>query len=122
MKSNNFVTKFVGRKTSAVLLITVGVAAFCFALRASEVKFQLPPETATLKPGPNFGLAQQCTMCHSTDYISTQPRLTRTQWTGEVNKMISKYGAPIQTNMVDQIVDYLTATYGKENPTTTASK
>ncbi|EEF57856.1 hypothetical protein [Pedosphaera parvula] len=94
------------------------LAALCFIADAAETKFTLPPETAKLKPGPGSELVtSQCLLCHSADYISTQPRLTRTVWTAEVNKMKQKYGAPISTNNVDQLVDYLTVNYGKENPT-----
>jgi sulfite dehydrogenase (cytochrome) subunit B len=96
----------------------VALATLCFIARAAETQFTLPPETAKLKPGPGSELVtSQCLLCHSADYISTQPRLTRTAWTAEVNKMKQKYGAPISTNNVDQLVEYLTVNYGKENPT-----
>ena len=77
--------------------------------------WKLPPETTKLKPGP--GAAQvvaNCMLCHSADYISTQPPLTRTAWKAAVEKMRLKYGAPIATNKVDEIADYLAATYGKK--------
>lgn len=111
MKSKFF--KNGQRRLAAVLVIVLGVA---FVVRAAEKQFSLPPETATLKPGPGSEMMAQCRMCHSVDYISTQPRFTRTVWTAEVTKMITKYGAPISTNLVPQLVDYLTANYGQENP------
>lgn len=83
-------------------------------LGAAEQKdWRLPAETYKLKPGPGAELAAaSCLLCHSADYISTQPRLTRTAWKASVEKMRLKYGAPIATNKVDEIVNYLTATYG----------
>ena len=87
---------------------------YAFA-HAAEVKFTLPPETARLKPAPGAELASsQCLLCHSADYIATQPRLSRAVWKAEVVKMRQKYGAPIPTNSVDQIVDYLAKNYGQE--------
>ena len=77
--------------------------------------FKLPPETTKLKPGAGAALVTaQCLLCHSADYISTQPRLTRAQWTATVIKMQQKYAAPISTNSVEALVSYLTVNYGRE--------
>lgn len=82
---------------------------------AADAPFTLPRETVKLKPGPGAELvAAQCLVCHSADYISTQPNLTRAQWQGAVVKMQQKYGAPIATNNIGPIVDYLTGNYGRE--------
>src|SRR4051794_24696124 len=92
-------------------------ASLCCLIHAADPKFTLPPETTKLKPGPGSELVtSQCLLCHSADYISTQPRLTRTVWKAEVTKMQQKYGAPISTNSVnvDALVEYLTKNYGKE--------
>ena len=77
--------------------------------------FKLPPDTAKLKPSAGAALVTaQCLLCHSADYISTQPRLTRAQWTATVTKMQQKYAAPISTNNVEALVSYLTVNYGRE--------
>ena len=92
---------------SLVLLFAIG------SVMAAE-KWQLPPENTKLKPGRGAELVVgNCLICHSADYISTQPRLTRTAWTATVEKMRTKYGAPLATNNLAQIVDYLTANYGR---------
>jgi hypothetical protein len=84
---------------------------------AVERRFKLPPDTAKLKPGAGVEQAtSNCLLCHSADYISTQPRLDRAGWLSEVNKMREKFGAPIPTNRVDALVDYLTLNYGKADP------
>ncbi|HEY1928901.1 MAG TPA: cytochrome c [Caulobacteraceae bacterium] len=79
-----------------------------------------PPETATLAPGPNVETAQlQCGMCHSVDYITTQPRNfadPRVVWTAEVAKMRKAYGAPLTDEDAAKVVDYLVATYGHPSP------
>lgn len=86
-------------------------------LVAAEPKWVLPPETARLRPAPGKELADaQCLLCHSADYISTQPRLNRAQWRAGVLKMQQKYSAPIATNNVDALVDYLVKGYGTETP------
>jgi sulfite dehydrogenase (cytochrome) subunit B len=99
-------------------IILLCFIAICFLARAAEKSFTFPQETATLKSGPGAELVtSQCLLCHSADYISTQPHLTRATWKAEVIKMQQKYGAPIMTNNIDALVDYLAKNYGKENPT-----
>ena len=104
-----------------VLLALAGIAAASIGVRglvaagANPVSYQLPDETAAFKPGPNLEAAQNnCTGCHSADYISTQPRgpkFKKDFWQAEVTKMIKLYGAPIEDADVPKIVDYLAATY-----------
>jgi hypothetical protein len=82
---------------------------------AKPVSYKLPAETAAFKPGPNLEVVQNnCTACHSADYIQTQPRGPKFKeafWRAEVTKMIKVYGAPIEEADVGKIVDYLTQTY-----------
>jgi mono/diheme cytochrome c family protein len=93
----------------AVSLLSLGSSS------AAPVSYALPEETAAFKPGPNLEVAQNnCTGCHSADYISTQPRGEKNKrefWQAEVTKMIKVYGAPIDDADVGKIVDYLAATY-----------
>jgi len=98
------------------LLTLPALAAFGLALaQAAPVSYKLPEETAAFKPGPNLETVQNnCTACHSADYISTQPRNVKSKrdfWLAEVTKMIKSYGAPIDDADVPKIVDYLAATY-----------
>jgi cytochrome c553 len=83
---------------------------------AAPVAYDLPPEIATFKPGPNLDVVMNnCTGCHSADYIATQPRgpkFARAFWQAEVTKMIKVYGAPIAEADVPKIVEYLAANYG----------
>lgn len=79
---------------------------------AKPVSYKLPSETATFKPGPNLEVVQNnCTSCHSADYIHTQPRGAKFKedfWRAEVTKMIKVYGAPIDEGDIGKIVEYLT--------------
>ena len=85
------------------------------AANAAPVSYTLPDETAVFKPGPNLEAVQNnCTACHSADYIKTQPegpKYKKDFWQAEVTKMIKLYGAPIDDADVSKIVDYLAATY-----------
>jgi mono/diheme cytochrome c family protein len=56
-----------------------------------------------------------CVMCHSLDYIQmNSPFLDRTGWEASVGKMMKVMGAPIATEDVKVIVDYLLSQYGKQ--------
>jgi mono/diheme cytochrome c family protein len=103
-------TSILTAAISVVVLISGDLIA-----QAAPLKYELPPETAALKPGPNQDVAQNnCTACHSADYVQTQPRgpkFKRDFWQAEVTKMIKVYGAPIDDADAAKIVDYLTAAY-----------
>jgi cytochrome c5 len=94
----------------------LGLAANSLAAEmSSEVKIDLPAETARLKPGPGMDtVGRNCMICHSVDYIYMQPPLTKEQWHGEVMKMKKVFGAPVPDNEVDTIVDYLMTQRGKK--------
>ncbi|HEX3463054.1 MAG TPA: hypothetical protein VHS78_03240 [Candidatus Elarobacter sp.] len=80
-----------------------------------KVTISLPGDAGmAFKPGPGAGLVMaNCLTCHSSAYVSTQPQLTRAQWTAEVTKMKTVYGAPIADDQIPAIADYLTTNYGK---------
>jgi mono/diheme cytochrome c family protein len=82
---------------------------------AKPISYTLPDETAAFKPGTNLDVVQNnCTACHSADYIQTQPRGAKFKkdfWQAEVTKMIKTYGAPIEDADVGKIVDYLSENY-----------
>jgi mono/diheme cytochrome c family protein len=90
-----------------VLLAALGLAA---ALAAHADESQV-----VLKEGPGRDVvAANCSMCHSLDYIPMNSVfLDRKGWEGSVNKMIKAMGAPIKSEDVPVIVDYLTRNYGK---------
>ena len=104
--------------TRSTLLALAAVAGLGFGLvaaSAAPVAYTLPAETGTFKPGPNLEVVQNnCTACHSADYVKTQPRgpkFAKDFWQAEVTKMIKVYGAPIDDADVGKIVEYLAATY-----------
>jgi mono/diheme cytochrome c family protein len=72
-------------------------------------------DAVVLKEGPGRDVvAANCSMCHSLDYIPmNSPFLDRKGWEGSVTKMIKVMGAPIRSEDVAGIVDYLARHYGK---------
>ncbi|MEQ1859864.1 MAG: cytochrome c [Chthoniobacteraceae bacterium] len=87
---------------------------FVFIFIAAAEDWTLPAEQVVLKPNPGADLVKaNCLMCHSVDYITTQPSLTRDQWKASVTKMQQKYGAPVVAESVDPLLDYLLRSYGK---------
>jgi sulfite dehydrogenase len=106
----------------ALIALTCAALLGASALAATKVSPPKGPMTIALpgdagmafKPGPGVGLVMaNCLTCHSSAYVSTQPQLTRAQWTAEVAKMKTAYGAPIPDDQMPAIVDYLVANYGK---------
>ena len=105
------------RASLTLMLLGFVAAGLAGAGAAAPARYVAPPETATLAPGPNLELAQaHCGLCHSVDYIATQPRSfadPRAVWTAEVAKMRKAYGANLTDEDAAKIVDYLVATYGR---------
>jgi mono/diheme cytochrome c family protein len=99
---------------TVLLASTLAFAALLGSALAAPVNYKTPDEVAAFKPGPNLEIVQgNCTACHSSDYINTQPPMKDKKgfWQAEVTKMIKVYGAPIDDADVGKIVDYLATTY-----------
>jgi mono/diheme cytochrome c family protein len=113
------------KQSLVVLACVAALGAGALGASALAAGKPAPPKgTATIslpgdagmafKPGPGAGAAQaNCLSCHSSAYVSTQPLLSKAQWTAEVVKMKNAYGAPIADDQVPVIVEYLTTNYGK---------
>jgi len=101
------------RSTAALVALLVGLGVAAVTVRAEPVVYNLPEETAKFQPGPGVEFAEaNCSVCHSADYIGTQPpEQGKTFWQAEVTKMIKVYGAPIAEQDVNKIAEYLAATY-----------
>lgn len=97
----------------ALFIATLSVGVFW--TRAADPAWAMPAEVIRLKPGSGSELVKaNCLLCHSTDYISTQPVLTRDQWKATVLKMQQKFGAPFNAEKLDpQLIEYLVKSYGK---------
>ena len=97
---------------SVILFFLSAVSGF-----AGPVRIELPLERPGFKPGAGLEVAlQQCLICHSSEYITTQPPLSKAGWKASVEKMKVKFGAPIPSDQVEALVDYLAAGYGQATP------
>jgi mono/diheme cytochrome c family protein len=93
---------------SLLLLFSLSAAAI-----AAEVTIALPAESAAFKPGKGSDLANaHCVMCHSVEYISTQPPMARKFWEATLKKMKEKFAAPTPDDVLPALADYLTTAYG----------
>ena len=81
--------------------------------KESARSIEVPVMTFDLADGPNRDKAAGfCAICHGTEYIPMQPRLSKAQWTGTVTKMIKTFGAPVPQEDADKIIEYLSTAYG----------
>ena len=122
------------KSSNIVHLPTLSLSHFRFALWcllcvvgrfssfAAPLKIDLPPETNVFKPAPGVELANgQCLVCHSVEYVVTQPPSPRAFWATSVKKMREKYGAAVAEEQVEPLLDYLTKHYGVETTNNAAS-
>jgi mono/diheme cytochrome c family protein len=78
-------------------------------------EIKLPAMPVDLPPGAGREtVAVTCVICHSTRYITTQPRFSRAAWTAEVDKMRKTFGAPLTDAQAAEVVNYLVAIRGTE--------
>ena len=101
-------------RTLSIAAGLLGVALMpCLAHAAppfelNSVSVDLPDSDRMFPGGPEAdAINNNCLACHSAGMALTQPALSRTAWTAEVNKMINTYKAPVAPEDVGAIVDYL---------------
>jgi hypothetical protein len=73
----------------------------------------LPIIDVQLKEGPGKDkTVSLCNICHSLDYITTQPPFSADKWGATVTKMINVFGAPVNDEDAKTITQYLVTQYG----------
>jgi mono/diheme cytochrome c family protein len=104
-------------RVTGAWVLAAGMAIAGGAL-ANTLRIELPKETATLKRGPGADVVNaQCLICHSAEYITTQPPdKPLAFWKAEVEKMKKVYGAPVPDEQIDLIAEYLARNYGSGTP------
>lgn len=76
----------------------------------SVVTIKLPPQNIAFREAPGVELARKdCLACHSAEYVTQQPALSKTGWTNEIVKMRTAYGAPIPEADTEALVAYFVA-------------
>lgn len=89
-------------------------ASIALPVSAATLKIELPAETPRMKDAPARDLVMaNCLLCHSVDYITSQPPQTAAAWRKTVEKMQHVFGAaPLPNADVQAVVDYLAKNYG----------
>ena len=87
-------------------LLLMGSAVVGIASIARSQTYALPEESVPVSlsgPGAEI-VVNNCSGCHSLDYISTQPHGKGVQfWRDSVKKMITVYGAPVAPEDIEPI-------------------
>ncbi len=125
----------MGKYLSIIVLVASFIALVLFGCNRAEkpvIKTSEPVNTFTVKgsvremdlnpaAAPEFPehegkteFISYCAICHSLRYISTQPDFPQKTWEAEVNKMVTKYHAPIDSVIAKKIVAYLVSVKGKK--------
>lgn len=85
-----------------------------FSVNGSVREISITPEVTEFPEHEGKAeFTSYCAMCHSLRYISAQPSLSRSVWETEVEKMVVKYKAPIDSATCKKITEYLVAIKGK---------
>lgn len=119
-KSTEF-SRCVITAVGVTLLVTLATSMFT----AQEQKapqaimgLQKPPDAGLVVSLPKGPMAEKaataCTECHEARII-IQQRLGKAAWSKEVDKMI-KWGAVVDPNDRDALIDYLSVNFSPERP------
>jgi hypothetical protein len=95
---------------SGILLGTLSMLTVARAASPAElksVKVDLPDSDRMFQGSGADAINNNCLACHSAGMVLNQPALSRQAWTAEVDKMIAVYKAPVASEDVGAIVDYL---------------
>ena len=92
---------------------TSSIAGGAAPIEFKTTTFDLPESDRMFpdRPGSD-AINNNCLACHSAGMVLNQPAMSREAWTSEVKKMIDNYKAPIVSEDVGAIVDYLVALKG----------
>jgi hypothetical protein len=100
----------MSHKPILVLLLMLGAAGMARlgAAQAAKLNEDLPAGSMQQKA------TTACLECHEARII-LQQRLNKATWTKEVDKMV-KWGAVVDSNDRDALIDYLSTNFGPEQP------
>lgn len=85
------------------------------AARMKAVNYQMPEEAvpAALSDAGAEIVVNNCTACHSLEYVTTQPPgMGEKFWHDEVTKMVKVYGAPVEPADAEAIAKLLAERFG----------
>ena len=104
----------IGRILSFFLIAGILLVNFDAGVLAGEVaaptrSITFPTDPFSFQPGSGQEIANTyCVICHSADYIYTQPPHAQTSWTEIIKKMKLAFGCPIPDESIALLSEYLT--------------
>lgn len=88
-------------------LLIVGMPAGAQATEESSV-LNLPPDPISFQQGSGSNIASTyCLICHSAEYIYTQPSHPQERWTEIIEKMKRTFGCQIPDEQIPPLAQYL---------------
>ncbi len=99
--------------TCAFLIIDLGLSSFMSTSFSEEFhpassSIVLPTDPFSFQPGSGQEIANTyCVICHSADYIYTQPSHSQEEWTKIIKKMQHTFGCPIPDDSRTPLAQYL---------------
>ena len=97
--------------TAGLLISTPALVQELPAIKSVTV--ELPSGDSPFPGGAKAdAINNNCLACHSADMVLNQPALSKQAWAAEVAKMINAYKAPVASEDVGPIVEYLAGLKG----------
>ncbi len=94
---------------AGILLMNVDAEILAGEVAAPTRSITFPTDPFSFQPGPGQEIANTyCFICHSADYIYTQPPHSQTTWTEIIKKMKLAFGCPIPDESIALLAEYLT--------------
>lgn len=98
------------------MLATRVVSSAPAAQTWTKVEVEFPVSQTLFPPGKGADIANGlCLICHSAGMVLRQPPLSRQEWSGEITKMRTAFGAPIPPDQVEVLATYLHAINGRKS-------
>jgi mono/diheme cytochrome c family protein len=92
-----------------ILLMNVDAGILAGEVAAPTHSITFPTDPFSFQPGSGQEIASTyCVICHSADYIYTQPPHSQTTWTEIIKKMKLAFGCPIPDESIALLAKYLT--------------
>jgi cytochrome c5 len=101
------------KRTFMLIILLAIMVGYASAQEKERRQITLPTVQTELAQGEGKDKAATlCNICHSVDYITMQPKGSKTQWSSTVAKMRKVFGAPMSDADADVIIKYLSEQYG----------
>jgi mono/diheme cytochrome c family protein len=92
-----------------ILLVSLETGIFAGEGSKPPRSITFPTDPFSFQPGRGQKIANSyCVICHSADYIYTQPPHSQERWTEIIKKMKHTFGCPIPDDSIATLASYLT--------------